>query len=131
MIEYDLAYESIKSMKGQIVADFIVQHRVQRKEGLDLNLVSLVQWRLYFDGSVCSNGQGLGIVYISPTGTIFESSCRLEFDCTNNQAEYEALLFGLEFLVFAGVTHVEAFGDSLVVVQQISKQCQCLDGSLN
>ena len=30
-----------------------------------------------------------------------------------------------------GVKHVEAYGDSLLVVQQVSKVCQCLDGFLN
>ena len=30
-----------------------------------------------------------------------------------------------------GVKHVEAFGDSLLVVQQVSKVCQCYNGSLN
>jgi hypothetical protein len=30
-----------------------------------------------------------------------------------------------------GVKHVEAFGDSLLVVQQIADTFQCLDGSLN
>jgi hypothetical protein len=29
------------------------------------------------------------------------------------------------------VRHVEAFGDSLLVVQQVSGECQCLEGSLN
>jgi hypothetical protein len=29
------------------------------------------------------------------------------------------------------VRHVEAFGDLLLVVQQVSGECQCLDGSLN
>ena len=33
-----------------------------------MNLVSLGPWRLYFDGLVCSNDQGFGIVYISPRG---------------------------------------------------------------
>ena len=86
---------------------------------------------IYFDGSVCSNGQGVGIVYISPHGAVFEASCRLEYFCTNNQAEYEALLFGLEMLLAIGATHIEAYGDSLLVVQQISKVFQCLDESLN
>ena len=35
------------------------------------------------------------------------------------------------FLQFIGVKHVEAFGDSLLVVQQVSKVCQCYNGSLN
>jgi hypothetical protein len=26
LIEYDLVYESLKAMKGQVVSDFIVQH---------------------------------------------------------------------------------------------------------
>ena len=131
LIEYDLANEPLKSMKGQIVADFIVEHRIDREADVDLHLVSVVPWKLYFDGSVCNNGQGIGIVCISPHGIVFENSCRLEYPCTNNQDEYEALLFGLEFIVSAGDTHVEAHGDSLLVVQQISKVYQCLDGSLN
>jgi hypothetical protein len=96
LIEYDLSYEYLKSMKGQIIANFVVEHRIDSEHDIDVNLVSLVPWRLYFDGSVCSNGQGVGVVYVSPHGTVFEASCRLEYFCTNNQAEYEALLFGLE-----------------------------------
>ena len=61
----------------------------------DISLVSLVLWRLYFDGSIRSNGQSVGVVYISPYGTIFEASCRLEyFYARLIKAEY-ALLFGL------------------------------------
>jgi hypothetical protein len=30
-----------------------------------------------------------------------------------------------------GVKHVEVYGDSLLVVQQVSKVCQCYNGSLN
>ena len=131
LIEYDLAYESLKSVKGQVVADFIVEHRIDLEQEADLNLVSAVPWKLYFDGSVCSSGQGAGIVYISPHGIIFEASCRLDHFCTNNEAEYEALLLGLEILKDAGVTHVEAYGDSLLVVQQVAKVFQCNSGSLN
>ena len=66
---------------------------------------------MFFDGSACDDGQGIGVVLISPTGTIFEFSSRLEEERTNNQVEYEALLFGLEFLKLMGVKHVEAYGD--------------------
>ena len=49
----------------------------------------------------------------------------------NNQVEYEALLFDLKFLESMGVKHMEAYGDSLLVVQQVSKICQYYNGSLN
>jgi ribonuclease HI len=44
-------------------------------------------------------------------------SVRLEYFCTNNQAEYEAILVGLQILSSLGVKHVEAFMDSLLVIQ--------------
>jgi ribonuclease HI len=47
---------------------------------------------------------------------------RLEYFCTNNQVEYEALLFSLEIL--------ESM-DSLLVVHQVSEKYQYLDRSLN
>lgn len=130
LVEYDLAYESLKSMKGQIVANFIVDHRVDN--GMELiSYLSVSPWKLYFDGSACREGQGVGIVLISPRGAIFETSVRLEYFCTNNQAEYEALLLGLQILESMEVKNIEAFGDSLLVVQQVSGIYQCLDGSLN
>jgi ribonuclease HI len=86
---------------------------------------------LYFDGSVCNEGQGIGIVLISPSDVSFDFSSRLKTYCTNNQAEYEALLFGLELLYCMGVKHVKAFGDSQLVVQQVLEEYQCFDGTLN
>jgi hypothetical protein len=67
---YDLAYASLKSIRGQIIADFITEHRINNMHNIDISIVSLVQWRLCFGGSIRSNGQGVGIVYISPYGTI-------------------------------------------------------------
>ena len=72
---------------------------------------------MFFDGSACDDGQGIGVVLISPSGTIFEFSNQLEEERTNNQVKYKALLFGLEFLESMGIKHVEAYGDSLLVVQ--------------
>jgi ribonuclease HI len=131
LIEYDLAYESLKSIKGQVVADFIVEHSIDRNNDKSCNLVSICPCKLFFDGSACKEGQGVGVVLISPRGAIFEQSVRLEYFCTNNQAEYEAILLGLWILSLMGVKHVEAFGDSLLVVQQIAGTFQCLDGSFN
>jgi hypothetical protein len=59
LVEYDLGYEPLRSMKGQVVADFIVDHAVNVEHSVDL--VQLKPWGLFFDGSVCSKGQGVGV----------------------------------------------------------------------
>ena len=71
--EFDLRYESAKIVKGQAVADFVVQHC-----GPELNMVDLVFWILFFDGSSCGNGSGIGVVLISPRGQILSSHFRLK-----------------------------------------------------
>jgi ribonuclease HI len=58
-------------------------------------------------------------VLISPSGAEIEMSSQLNFHCTNNQTKYHALLFGLIMLRSMGVKHVEAYGDSLLVVHQL------------
>ena len=42
---------------------------------------------------------------------------RLEFEVTNNQAEYEACIFGLEVLRNVGVEEVTVYRDSMLVVK--------------
>ena len=71
MVEYDLACEPLKSMKGQIVADFIVEHRINDKHDLEVGYVTCTPWKLYFDGSVCDGGQVIGVVLIPLKGAIF------------------------------------------------------------
>jgi ribonuclease HI len=131
LIEYDLAYEPLKSMRGQVVSDFIVEHRINDTHKLDMSYLTITPWTLYFDGSVCNEGQGIGIVLASPSDVSFDFSSRLKIYCTNNQAEYEALLFGLELLNCMGVKHVRAFGDSQLIVQHVLEEYQCFDGTLN
>jgi ribonuclease HI len=131
LVEYDLRCEPIRSMRGQIVDNFIVQYRIDKQLDLDVDYVTLTPWKLHFDGSTCRSGCGVGIIIMSPSGAILEALSRLDHKCTYNQMEYEALLFGLQILHDMGVKHVEAYDDSLLVVQQVSKVCQCLNGSLN
>jgi hypothetical protein len=59
LIEYDLSYGTLKSMKGQVVADFIVGHSIDQNKDESFNLVSIRPWKLYgnyFYGSACKEG---------------------------------------------------------------------------
>jgi hypothetical protein len=86
-------------MKGQVIADFSVRHSIDQNNDESCNLVSIHPWKLFFDGSACREGEGIGVVLVSHGGAIFEQSIHLEYFCTNNQAEYEAILLGFKFLV--------------------------------
>jgi ribonuclease HI len=129
LVEYDLEYAPLMAMKRQVVADFIVDHSTGMEEVVCVDATG--PWIMFFDGSFCSQGQGVGCFIKSPNGMEHELFIWLEFECTSNQDEYEALLSGLEVLIDLGVMKVEIFGDSKLVVQQINGESQCLDGVLN
>jgi hypothetical protein len=52
LVEYDLAYKPLRSMKGQVVADFIVDHIVDVDHSV--GFIQLKPRELFFDGLVCS-----------------------------------------------------------------------------
>jgi hypothetical protein len=84
-------------MISEVVADFVVAYRI--KDESHINYVSVCPRKLCFDGSVCRDVQGVGNVFISPNNVVYDASAYLNNPYTNSQTEYEALLFGLQFLV--------------------------------
>ena len=52
---------------------------------------------------------------------------RLHFPTSNNMEEYEALLNGLRIAIELGVKHLDARGDSQLVVDQVMKESSCRD----
>jgi ribonuclease HI len=83
-------------------------------------------WSLYFDGSKSKEGAGAGCIIIDPTGNKTLLTCRLEFECTNNVAEYEALLQGLRKALDMCIQNLIVFGDSEIVVRQVRNSIHCL-----
>jgi hypothetical protein len=73
LIEYDLAYKPLKSMKGQVVADFIVGHSIDQNSDESCNLVSIHPCKLFFNGLTCREGQDVGVVLVSPRGVILSN----------------------------------------------------------
>ncbi|XP_072064413.1 uncharacterized protein [Arachis hypogaea] len=79
LTEFDLQYVPAKVMKGQVIAEFLVD-----------KLKDL-------------NDQGANII----------------------EAEYEALILGLEILISKGVSEVQILGNSQLVLKQLSKEFKC------
>nr|AAX94884.1 retrotransposon protein, putative, unclassified [Oryza sativa Japonica Group]AAX94911.1 retrotransposon protein, putative, unclassified [Oryza sativa Japonica Group]ABA92939.1 retrotransposon protein, putative, unclassified [Oryza sativa Japonica Group] len=125
LTEFDLRYESPKVIKGQAIADFIVEHRDD-----SIGSVEMVPWTLFFDGSVCTHGCGIGLVIISPRGACFEFAYTIKPYATNNQAEYEAVLKGLQLLKEVEADAIEIMGDSLLVISQLAGEYECKNDTL-
>jgi ribonuclease HI len=56
---------------------------------------------------------------------MFEFAIPIQPTVTNNQAEYEALLRGLQYLKKAKAISVEIYGDSELVIKQLNGQYEC------
>jgi ribonuclease HI len=76
-------------------------------------------WTLEFNGSHSNSGLGIGIVLTAPSGEVFYRSYRMEFHCTNNISEYEALILGLNLAIDKGITHLKVKVDLDLIVSQV------------
>jgi len=75
---------------------------------------------LHVDGSSSKQGSGVGIRLTSPTAEVLEQSFRLNFKATNNVAEYEALVAGLNLDRGLKIEKIRAFCDSQLVANQFN-----------
>lgn len=79
-------------------------------ELLDYNLFSVFEieepieheeydMTIIFYGSHYESGGGVGIMFITPQGMALLISFKLDFECINNNAKYEALILGLKLAI--------------------------------
>jgi ribonuclease HI len=123
--KFDIRYQPAKAIRGQALADLITE-----RVNTDIATLSVCAWAMYFDVSVCGDGCGIGILLVSPRGATYSFSIRLPTACTNNLAEYEAMRKGMELLLEVGAEAVEIFGDSKLVISQLTEEYRCESESL-
>jgi ribonuclease HI len=77
-------------------------------------------WSMDFDGAVSKEGAGAGVWLHNHRNRYSENhSYKLNFQCTNNIAEYEALMLGLKLLKKVGAKQIMVRGDSELIIKQI------------
>ncbi|KAL5541488.1 hypothetical protein UlMin_009198 [Ulmus minor] len=77
------------------------------------------KWQLMFDGAAAAGKGGIGIVLIGPESQVITKACKLMYGCSNNEAEYDALIAGIELATSKGIKHLVIRGDSRLVIQQL------------
>jgi ribonuclease HI len=76
-------------------------------------------WKMFFDGASSKEGVGAGVIFVSPYQETIPLSYKLEFEATNNVAEYEALVLGLRAAKDMGIEELSVFGDAELIIHQI------------
>ncbi|GJY61338.1 reverse transcriptase domain-containing protein [Tanacetum coccineum] len=117
--EHNITYRPRTSVKGQILADFLVEKPDDAPPEASVIETPQEQWTLFADGSSCVDGSGVGLILTSPEGTEFTYALRFQFTASNNEAEYEALIAGLWIAVRMGVCNVQVSVDSKLVANQV------------
>ena len=81
----------------------------------------LLIWKLSIDGAANAQGSGVGLILTSLNGIDTEYALRFGFKAANNEAEYEAVIVGLNLAHFMEADQLEASSDSQPVVKRIEE----------
>ena len=119
--EFNIQYRPRTTIKGQVVANFIAEFTLIEGQGAE----EVAQWSIHTDGSSNKQISGAGVVLHTLEGEKIECMVRLDFSTTNNEAEYEALIPGLDLARAVELENVVVYCDSQVVTSQINGNYEC------
>ena len=135
--EFDIQYVERKAIKGQVIADQLAEAPMQSSLPLNIDfpdesILTLTRktWVMFFDGSFTQQGSGAGILFITPQRYSLPKAYKILFPCTNNIAEYEALINGMKIAAEWGVDQLNVFGDSQLIINQVNDIYQTKDEKL-
>ncbi|KAM2645651.1 hypothetical protein EV1_019175 [Malus domestica] len=74
---------------------------------------------MFFDRSTRADEAGAIVVFMSPQWQTLPYSFQLSELRSNNVAEYQALIIGLQMAINMGITALEVFGDSKLIINQL------------
>src|SRR4051794_23463764 len=125
---WEITYTHRTAIKSQVLPEFFV-------DWIEAQLPSLPDmsgsWTMYFDGSKRNTGAAAGVVLISPQRDKMKYVLRMNFPLpSNNEAEYEALLYGMRMARACGATRLEIYRDSNLVVQQTMNLCDAINDNM-
>jgi ribonuclease HI len=135
---FQLDFQPRHAVKSQVLADFVAEWTPAPsvpggprddsdppRQEVRAPVFTGPHWTLFFDGSARSKRAGAGVVLIDPRGEQLKYMVHLDFEATNNMAEYEALIFGLTAALSLGVRELLVKGDSQLVIRQVRGDCCC------
>jgi hypothetical protein len=123
--EFTIDYIHRSSIQSQALVDFIADWTPGAQDKEKTN--DAEAWTVFCDGSWGSFGVGAAAVLISPSKIKTCYATKLDFNCTNNIAEYKALLLGLRKLKAMGIRRAILKSDSQVIFDHVDKSNKARD----
>ena len=117
--EFDIRYRPKTAIKGQVLAYFVMEFTSAEPAKDAQATTNFSTWKLSVDGASNAQGSGAGLILTSPEGIDIEYALRFAFHTSNNEAEYEAVIAGLNLAHSLEVDQLEVYSDSQPVVRQI------------
>ena len=117
--EFDIRYRPKTAIKGQVLADFVMEFASAEPARDSQATTDFSTRKLSVDGASNAQGSGAGLILTSPEGIDIEYALRFGFHTSNNEAEYEAVIAGLNLAHSLEVDQLEVYSDSQLVVRQI------------
>ena len=103
------------------MADFIAEYTQSEGKGAE----GLGLWSIHTNGSSNQHAGGAGVVIQTLEWDKIECMIRLDFPTTNNEAEYKALVAGLDLARATSVENMIIHYDSQVITSQINGDYEC------
>jgi ribonuclease HI len=126
--EFTINYVHRSLIQSQVLADFIADWTPGAQDEEKTN--DAEAWTVFCDGSWGTFGAGAAVMLISPSKIETCYATRLDFNCANNIAEYEALLLGLRKLKAMRIRSTILKSDSQVISGHIDKSSKARDPKL-
>nr|GEY43214.1 reverse transcriptase domain-containing protein [Tanacetum cinerariifolium] len=117
--EHNITYRLRTSVKGQILADFLIEMQGDVSQAALAAVTQEEPWTLFSNGSSCVDGSGAGLILTNLEGVEFTYALRIQFAASNNEVEYEALVAGLRIATQMGVKNLQVNVDSKLVANQV------------
>ena len=134
LFEFDIAYVTQKAIKGSALADYLAQQPLNDYQPMhpkfpDEDIMALFEdevededkdkWIVWFDDMSNALAHGVGAFWVTPDNQHIPFTARLDFDCTNNMAEYEACALGIQATIDFNIKLLKVYEDSALVIHQL------------
>ena len=117
--EFDIRYKLRTAIKGQVLAYFIMEFTPAELAEASQLTPDLPIWKLSMDGVANAQGSGAGLILTSLEGIDLEYALIFGFQASNNEAEYEVVIAGLNLAHSMEADQLKVYSDSQLVEKQI------------